>query len=101
MSLGSDVTTYYASKKSLKESLTKAELTECNGYNTRCTTMKGLPVGPISNCSISSIEAALEPASSDYYYFVADINRKVYFTKNINEHNQTIAKLKNEGKWAA
>lgn len=101
MSLGSDVTTYYASKKSLSETLSKKELTACNGYNTRCTTMKGLPVGPISNCSITSIEAALNPAKSDYYYFVADINRKVYFTKNINEHNQTIAKLKSEGKWAA
>ena len=101
MALGSDVTTYYASKKSLTESLTKEELTDCNGYNTRCTTMKGLPVGPISNFSASSIEAALNPTPSDYYYFVADINKKVYFTKNLNEHNKTIAKLKSEGKWAA
>ena len=101
MSLGSDVTTYYAAKKSLKESLTKDELTDCNGYNTRCLTMKGLPVGPISNPSISSVEAALNPSSNDYYYFVADTSKKVYFNKTINEHNQTIAKLKKEGKWAA
>lgn len=101
MSLGSDVTTYYASKKELSESLTKAELTDCNGYNTRCVTMKGLPVGPISNPGLTSIKAALNPTKSDYYYFVADINKKVYFTKNINEHNQTIAKLKKENKWAA
>ena len=101
MALGSDVTTYYAAKKTLSESLTKAELNDCNGYNTRCVTMKGLPVGPISNFSISSLEAALNPATSDYYYFVADTSKKVYFTKNINEHNQIIAKLKKEGKWAA
>ena len=101
MALGSDVTTYYAAKKSLSESLTKAELDDCNGYNTRCVTMKGLPVGPISNFSITSIKATINPTQSDYYYFVADTNKKVYFTKTINEHNQTIAKLKKEGKWAA
>lgn len=101
MSLGSDVTTYYAAKKSLKDTLTKEELDACNGYNTRCKTMKGLPVGPISSPSIISIEAAITPMTNDYYYFVADTDRKVYFTKTLNEHNQTIAKLKSEGKWAA
>ena len=101
MSLGSDVTTYYAAKKNLTESLTKDELTECNGYNTRCLTMKGLPVGPIANPSITAIEAAINPTDNEYYYFVADTSKKVYFNKTINEHNQTIAKLKKEGKWAA
>ena len=101
MSLGSDVTTYYAAKKSLTESLTQAELNSCNGYNTRCLTMKGLPVGPISNPGLTSIEAALNPEESNYYYFVADSNKKVYFNTNINGHNQTIAKLKKDGIWAA
>lgn len=101
ISLGSDVTTYYAARKNLTESLTQQELDSCNGYNTRCKTMKGLPVGPISNPSLGSIEAALNPATSDYYYFVADSSKKVYFNKTLNEHNQTVAKLKKEGKWAA
>lgn len=101
ISLGSDVTTYYSAKKRLTESLTKEELSACNGYNTRCLTMKGLPVGPISNVGITSVEAALNPTPSDYYYFVADVNRKVYFNKTLNQHNQTIAKLKKEGIWAA
>ena len=101
ISLGSDVTTYYAAKKELTETLTKNELTECNGYNTRCLTMKGLPVGPIACPSLSSIKAALEPTQSDYYYFVADKDKKVYFNKTLNEHNKTVAKLKSEGKWAA
>ena len=100
MSLGSDVTTYYAAKKDLTETLTKNELTDCNGYNTRCVTMRGLPVGPIANPSLTAIEAALNPESSDYYYFVADKSKKVYFNKTLNEHNQTVAKLKSEGKWA-
>ena len=100
-SLGSDVTTYYASKKSMTESLTQSDLTACNGYNTRCTSMIGLPVGPIDNPSISSINAALKPTESDYYYFVADTNKKVYFTKNATEHDRIISKLKDEGIWAA
>lgn len=98
-SLGSDVTTYYASKKSMTEKLTKSELNACNGYNTRCTSMKGLPVGPIDNPSLSSIKAAVNPEKNNYYYFVADSEKKVYFTKNANEHDAIIAKLKKEGKW--
>ena len=87
-SLGCDATTYYAAKKSMTESLTQSDLTACNGYNTRCT-------------SISSIEAALNPTESDYYYFVADTDKKVYFTKNATEHDRIIAQLRDEGKWAA
>ena len=97
--LGSDVTTYYAAKKSMTESLTKAELDACNGYNTRCISMQGLPVGPIDNPSLNAIKAVINPTSSDYYYFVADSEKKVYFTKNANEHAAIIAKLKKEGKW--
>ena len=100
-SLGCDATTYYAAKKSMTESLTQSDLTACNGYNTRCTSMTGLPVGPIDNPSISSIKAALNPTESDYYYFVADTDKKVYFTKNASEHDKIIAKLRDEGKWAA
>ena len=100
-SLGCDATTYYAAKKSMTEKLTQSDLTACNGYNTRCTSMIGLPVGPIDNPSISSIKAALNPTKNNYYYFVADTNKKVYFTKNAKEHDQIIAKLKDEGVWAA
>lgn len=100
-SLGSDVTTYYAARKNLSETLTTSDLNDCNGYNTRCTSMRGLPVGPIDNPSISSINAALNPTQNSYYYFVADTNKKVYFTRNANEHEQIIQKLKDEGKWAA
>ena len=100
-SLGCDATTYYAAKKSMNERLTQSDLTACNGYNTRCTSMTGLPVGPIDNPSISSIKAALEPTENDYYYFVADTNKKVYFTKDAAEHDRIIAKLKDEGIWAA
>lgn len=97
--LGSDVTTYYSAKKSMTESLTKAELDACNGYNTRCKSMVGLPVGPIDNPSLSAIKATINPTATDYYYFVADSDKNVHFTKNATEHANIIAKLKREGKW--
>lgn len=98
-SLGSDVTTYYSARKLMTEKLTTEDLTTCNGYNTRCTSMRGLPVGPIDNPSLSAIEATINPEIGDYYYFVADSDKKVYFTRNSEEHTQIINELKEEGKW--
>ena len=98
MTLGSDVTTYYGLKLDMSErDLTKAELNDCNNYNTRCSTFTGLPVSPICIASIESIEAVLEPTNHDYYYFVADKNKKTYFTKTYDEHLSMVSKLKDEG----
>lgn len=97
--LGSDVTTYYASKKSFKEDLTYAELHACNSYNTRGTCFTGLPVGPISSPSAESIKGVMEPTSHNYYYFVADKNGKTYFNTNSAGHSATIAELKSSGLW--
>ncbi len=101
MNLGSDVTTYYAFKVDMAErDLTTKEFNTSNLYNTRGPNMAGeIPVGPICNPSKSSIEAVLNPQKSEYYYFVADKNRKVYFNKTITEHNSTIAKLKKDNLW--
>ena len=100
MNLGSDVTTYYAFNEEMDQDLTSEMLNTYNPYNTRCSEMAGkLPVGPICNPSLSSIEAALEPTGSDYLYFVADINRNVYFTKTISEHEAKVQELKENGDW--
>ena len=98
MTLGSDVTTYYGLKLDMSErDLTKAELNDCNNYNTRCSTFTELPVSPICIPSIESIEAVIEPTNHEYYYFVADKNKKTYFTKTYNEHLSMVSKLKDEG----
>ncbi len=100
-SLGSDVTTYYASKIDMNErDLKKSELDECNNYNTRNSCMAGkLPVSPICNPGIESIEATINPNQHSYYFFVADKNKKTYFTKTNAEHLQMIASLKSQGLW--
>ena len=100
MNLGSDVTTYYGAKINMGDrDLYKSEVEECNNYNTRCATFKGLPISPISNPSMESILSVIEPVTSNYYYFVADKNKKIYFSKNIDEHNNTIYKLKQNNLW--
>ena len=100
MSLGSDVTSYYGVKKEMTSDITQSELDNINPYNTRISSMAGkLPIGPICNPSIVSIEAALKPTKHDYLYFVADKNGKVYLTKSYETHNKVIADLKNKGLW--
>ena len=101
MSLGSDVTTYYAFKVDMGErDLTAKELNTENPYNTRGPNMEGkIPVGPIDNPSKSAIEATLNYTETDALYFVADKNGKVYFTKTNEEHNEIIKELKDNDLW--
>ena len=101
MPLGSDVSTYYAFKVDMGDrDLTVKELNTENPYNTRGPGMSGkIPIGPICNPSKTAIEAALYYTETDAYYFVADKNGKVYFTKNNDEHIRMINKLKKEGLW--
>lgn len=99
--LGSDVTTYYAIKVNMNErDLYQSELDDYNAYNTRSAKMAGkLPVSPICNPGLESIKATIEPEKHDYFFFVADKNKKTYFSKTSAQHASTIQKLKDEGKW--
>jgi UPF0755 protein len=54
----------------------------------------GLPPGPIANPGLSSIEAALYPAHSDYLYFVARDDGTHVFSKSFDEHKRAIAAIK-------
>ena len=69
------------------------ELKYKNPYNTRVTSFIGLPVGPICNPSIDSIKASLNPADTDYVYFVADVaTGNVYFATDEKGFNELVTK---------
>lgn len=52
----------------------------------------GLPPGPITNPSLSSIEAALNPEEHEYLYMVATPNGGHSFSETFEEHKQKSAK---------
>lgn len=100
MNLGSDVTTYYALQASMNSDLTSEQFAVTSPYNTRGSGMGGkLPIGPICNPSDSSIEASINPSINDYFYFVADKNGIIYYTKTLKEHERKVAEIKQKGDW--
>jgi len=46
----------------------------------------GLPAGPICNPGIESIEAAIYPVKSDYWYYLNAADGKTIFSRNYGEH---------------
>jgi peptidoglycan lytic transglycosylase G len=54
----------------------------------------GLPPGPIGNPGKTSLQAAMHPASTDYYYFVSDGNGHHRFANSLEEHNRNVSKLR-------
>jgi len=72
--LGLDSTIVYASKLAGKwrddGRVYKSDVDRRSPYNTRLVT--GLPPGPIASPGASSLEAALNPATTDYLYYVRD-----------------------------
>ena len=53
---------------------------------------KGLPPTPISNPGLASIEAAVEPADTEYYFYVFDGSSHI-FSKTLAEHQRAIASV--------
>jgi len=65
--LGIDATVRFA-VGNWTEPLKASELASTSPYNTR--KVAGLPPGPIGNPGLASLEAATNPADSDFFYFV-------------------------------
>jgi len=91
IALESDATVNYATGKSNPRP-TFEDLKVNSPYNTYKN--PGLPPTPISNPRVESIEAAVEPADTDYYYFIheQDGSGQVHFAKTLAEHNENVRK---------
>ncbi len=83
--LGSDVTAYYGARINGQPPSTSYD----SPYNTLLH--KGLPPGPISNVSDSSLSAVAHPANTDWLYFVSGDNGNTYFSKTLEEHQALTA----------
>lgn len=50
----------------------------------------GLPPGPISSPGLSSINAAINPVKSDYWYYIHDEKGEIHYAQDLDEHNANI-----------
>ena len=93
MPLQSDPTVVYGitlGKAPLGRSLTRKDLKTPSPYNTY--TIPALPPGPITNPGRQSLEAVLNPADTEFIFFVADGTGGHAFAKTLREHNNNVAK---------
>ena len=89
MPLQVDATVSYITGEKTME-VSKEETQIDSPYNTY--KYRGLPLGPISNPGIESIEAAIYPKSSQYWYYLSTPDGETIFSKTLEKHN--IAKAK-------
>ncbi|MDR0233229.1 MAG: endolytic transglycosylase MltG [Zoogloeaceae bacterium] len=88
MRLDTDPSVIYGMGESFDGRLYKSHLRADTPYNTYMR--KGMPPTPIATPSLASIKAALHPARTDAFYFVARGDGSSHFSATLAEHNQAV-----------
>ena len=92
MKLQTDPTVIYGITKGegiLGRGIRQSELRRETPWNTYV--IDGLPPTPIANPGRASIEAALNPDTTEYIFFVADGTGGHAFATNLDDHNRNVA----------
>jgi UPF0755 protein len=87
MRLESDPTVIYGIED-FDGNLTRKDLRGENPYNTYMH--HGLPPGPIANPGRESLKAVMDPADTDYLYFVSKNDGSHHFSSTFAEHNKAV-----------
>lgn len=88
MRLQTDPTVIYGMGADFAGNISKNDLKTWTPYNTY--RIDGLPPTPIAMASRASIQAAAQPASVPYLYFVAKGNGEHQFSTTLDEHNRAV-----------
>ena len=93
MRLQTDPTVIYGVTRGqgvLGRGLRRSELRQATPWITYV--IQGLPPTPIASPGLASLEAAVDPADTDYVFFVADGTGGHAFAQTLEEHNRNVAR---------
>jgi UPF0755 protein len=92
MALAADPTVVYASLLSgtYRGTIYQSDLQSDSPYNTY--KFAGLPPGPIANPGAASLRAVMQPAKTNYLFFVAvgDGSGRHHFSQNFDQHERNV-----------
>jgi UPF0755 protein len=86
--LQADSTVHYAVNKKGNVFTTSEDRATLSPWNTY--RYPGLPLGPISMPSLSSITATIYPNTNEYWYFLTTHEGEVQYAKTLEEHNANV-----------
>ncbi len=96
MKLDIDATLQYikgydnSQEKWWSSNITNADKTSNSPYNTY--NHAGLPPAPISNPGLTSLQAAVNPANTDYLYYITDKNGINRYAETLDQHEANISR---------